>query len=375
MRQPTFVENILMHSINRRRALKTLFCSSVALSLNLRTQSHAAIAQEAIHLLAIGDFGTGGDDQKMVSQAMMKFVKDKEIHPAGMWFIGDNVYGSTPYKVARQRAEKAEKALKEQGKDSKEKIKIEERPEDAFSVTSQRWKDEIEDMYPSSIFPGPQWAVLGNHDYHDNEGGEKVQLAYAQQPGVRWHMPQKWYRVDLGSPTPLVTFLAVDTNFPSISGGKSKKTGAPMTHMSAEEEAAQLVWLKAELAKPRAPFTVVVGHHPLYSNGRHRDAQPLIKQWGQLFQDHQVHAYLCGHDHDLQHLELEGKFTSFILSGGGGAKVRKLVNEERKMPYGQDLNGFTHLQIQPDALTFTHHGGDGGVLHRFVKKQDGTVIL
>ncbi|TDU66524.1 hypothetical protein EI77_03619 [Prosthecobacter fusiformis] len=75
------------------------------------------------------------------------------------------------------------------------------------------------------------------------------------------------------------------------------------------------------------------------------------------------------------HLELEGKFTSFILSGGGGARIRKLTNTERKMPYGLDINGFTHLQIQPDSLTFTHHGLDGGVLHRFVKKLDGSVVM
>ncbi|HEY1083094.1 MAG TPA: metallophosphoesterase [Prosthecobacter sp.] len=331
-----------MNPMNRRRALKTLFCSSVALSLNLRHQAQAEVAQEAMHLLAIGDFGTGGQDQRTVAKAMHQFVTDKNIRPEGLWFIGDNVYGPT---------------------------------KGGFSVKAARWKEEIEDMYPASVFPGPQWAVLGNHDYHDNDGGEKVQLAYAREPGVRWHMPEKWYRVDLGGAKPLVTFLALDTNFPSISGGKNKKTGLPKTHMAADEEARQLEWLKAELAKPRAPFTVVVGHHPLYSNGIHKDTKPLIAQWGDLLQEHKVHAYLCGHDHDLQHLELEGKFTSFILSGGGGARVRKLATPERKMPYGKDVNGFTHIQIQPDALTFTHHGVDGGVLHRFVKKTDGSVVI
>jgi len=328
--------------MNRRRALKTLFCSSAALSLNLRTNARADVAKEAMHLLAIGDYGTGGQDQKTVAAAMKAFVSHEKIQPAGLWLLGDNAYGPT---------------------------------REGYSVESKRWKEEIEDMYPADVFPGPQWAVLGNHDYHDNPNGEQVQLAYAQKTGVRWHMPNKWYRVDLGSPQPLVTFLALDTNFPSISGGKIKMLGIPRTHMSADEETQQLEWLKSELAKPRAPFTVVVGHHPLYSNGSHRDTKPLINQWGDLFEQHQVHAYLCGHDHDLQHLELEGKFTSFILSGGGGARIRKLTNEARKMPYGKDVLGFTHLQIQPEGLTFTHHGVDGGVLHRFIKKSNGAIIF
>jgi hypothetical protein len=92
-------------------------------------------------------------------------------------------------------------------------------------------------------------------------------------------------------------------------------------------------------------------------------------------QEHKIHAYLCGHDHDLQHLEVEGKFTSHILSGGGGAKTRKLEHPERKMPYGLDVHGFTHITVKADALTFAHHGVDGTLLHRFTKRLDGKVEI
>lgn len=332
-----------MPSISRRRALKTLFCSSAALALNLQPRHVAAqIADRALHLLAIGDFGTGAADQIAVAKAMQNFVTERKLKTEGLWLLGDNFYG----------------AVKE-----------------GFTVGSKRWQTDIEDMYPASVFPGPCWAVLGNHDYHDNPGGEQVQLAYAaSKPGLRWTMPSKWFRFDLGAPAPMVTFICLDSNLQKVSGGKDKKTGKPKAHMSADEEKAQLEWLKAELQKPRAPFTVVVAHHPLYSNGSHGDSSALIEQWGDLLQQHQVHAYLCGHDHDLQHLELEGKFTSFVLSGGGGARTRKLASE-RRMPYGSDVHGFTHLQIQDDALTFTHHGVSGGVLHTFTKKRDGSVVI
>lgn len=344
---------MLYDTMNRRRALRTLFCSSAALALNIRSQAEAAVSPKALHVLAIGDFGTGGSEQRKVAEAMADYVKAKKIKTEGIWFVGDNFYSAVYADVPAGAEVPKEKRKK------------------SFTVKSSRWKTDIEDMYPASIFPGPQWAVLGNHDYHDNIGGEKIQLAYAAQPGVRWHMPSKWYRVDVGP----VTFLAVDTNFPSVSGGTDRKTGKPKTHMSAKEEADQDKWLKTQLASPRGAFTVLVGHHPFYSNGSHRDSKPLIEKWGDLIQKHQVHVNLCGHDHDLQHLELEGKFTSFVLSGGGGARVRKLVNEERKMPYGLDVNGFTHLQIEPKALTLSHIGMDGQVLHRFTKKPDGKVIL
>jgi 3',5'-cyclic AMP phosphodiesterase CpdA len=218
------------------------------------------------------------------------------------------------------------------------------------------------------------WAVLGNHDYHDNEGGENVQLAYARKSGVRWTMPAKWYRLDLGSPKPLVTFLCLDSNLPEVSGGKDKKSGKDRGSLTAAEAAAQLAWFKVELAKPRAPFTIVVAHHPVYSNGDHGDTKALIDQWGGLMQEHKVHAYLCGHDHDLQHLELEGLFTSFVLSGGGGAKTRDL-EVHHKVPFGKRTYGFTYLGVSNETLTFTHLDDQGAPLHSFSKKRDGSVTI
>lgn len=290
----------------------------------------------------IGDYGTGASDQVKVAQAMQKFVGKQNMQPAGLLMLGDNFYG--PVK-------------------------------DGFTADSKRWGSDIESMYPESVFPGPMWAVLGNHDYHDNAGGEKVQLAYSQKAGTRWSMPGKWFRFDLSPEgAPLVTFVCLDSNLPAVFGGLDKKTKKPRSSMTGEEERDQFAWLEAELQKPRAPFTIVMAHHPLYSNGDHGDTKPLINQWEPLFQKHKVHAYLCGHDHDLQHLELEGRFTTHLLSGGGGARTRKLEGG-RKAPFGKDVHGFTHLQIKPDSLKFTHHAADGAVLHLVTKRQDGSFEL
>lgn len=329
-------------TLTRRRAIQTLFCSSAALALNIRTNAQTVIGKDALHLLMIGDFGTGAADQQKVAAAMKKFVTDKQLRTEGLLMLGDNFY-------SRDKA--------------------------GFGTESPRWKSDIEDMYPASVFPGPMWAILGNHDYHDNPGGEKIQVAYTKKPGVRWHMPAKWFRFEIGpKANPLVTFLCLDTNLPAVSGGADKKNKTTRPSLTAEEEQEQLAWLKSELAKPRAPFTIVAGHHPMYSNGSHGDTKALLAQWEALFQEHKVHAYLCGHDHDLQHLELEGHFTSFVLSGGGGASLRKLPST-RKMPYGKDIHGFTHLQITGDALAFTHHSADGDVLHSFSKKLDGSFAV
>jgi tartrate-resistant acid phosphatase type 5 len=346
-----------MKSLSRRRALKTLFCSSAAMTLNLQPQrTLAQAAQGGLNFLAIGDFGSGAIDQKKVAKGLQDYAAKISLKPDALFFIGDNFYGPAhPMPKVNGKTVKGESA--------------------PFTPASKRWKTDIEDMYPASAFPGPQYAILGNHDYHDNKGGEKTQLAYAQQAGVRWQMPSKWYRQDFGGDKPVLTVLFVDTNLREVSGKDTKTKKYTKACLAPDEEKAQHEWLKAELAKPRAPFTLVVGHHPLYSNGDHGDTKPLIAAWDSLFQEQKVHAYLCGHDHDLQHLELEGKFTSHILSGGGGAKTRKLKTPKRKMPYGKDVYGFTHISVQADALTFAHHGADGGLLHQFTKRLDGKIQI
>jgi len=335
-----------MPSITRRRALRTLFCSSAALGLNLtlrRSVAQEPVATDALHFLVLGDFGSGDKLQSAVARSMETYARRLKFTPQGLWMLGDNFY----------------KQLK-------------------GGVDSERWQSGFEKMYPASAFPGPCWAVLGNHDYHDTVDGEHVQTAYAaKHPGTRWRMTAKYYRVDWPDRKPLVTFLALDTNWRSTNERihKSSIGKRKPWWMSEEEEAAQDAWLRAELAKPRtAPWLVVAGHHPFYTNGPHGDTKAVVEKWGALLQEHSVHLAMAGHDHDLQHLELEGLKTSFIVSGAGGARVRELKSK-RAVPFARDVQGFSHLQINADRLVLRHLDANGKQLHAFSKSPDGKVTL
>lgn len=182
-------------------------------------------------------------------------------------------------------------------------------------------------------------------------------------------MPGKWYRKELGN---LATFLFIDTNIKSLSGSTTNKDGTITQRncLTPDEETAQWSWLKDELAKPRSPFTIVVGHHPVYSNGQHGDSKELVAKLAPMLQSAGVQLYLCGHDHDLQHLELEGQKTSFVLSGGGGARVRELKNDKRKMPFGTPVYGFSHLQINAQRLIVRHMDANAKQIHAFEKNVD-----
>lgn len=331
--------------LHRRQFLQRSFVFSAAAALGVDAcrsfaskPGRAAGAESDALFLAIGDFGSNNKEQRAVASAMRKHLEDIERKPAGLLLVGDNFYGKM-----------------------------------TGGVKSDRWRTGFEQMYDRETFPGPCYAVLGNHDYNDNKGGELTQLAYAAAtPGTRWTMPAKWYRVDHPRVDPVVTMLFLDSNVGSVS--IDKKTGLPKPSLKPKESAEQLQWLAGELAKPRAPFTLVVAHHPLFSNGNHGDNKGLIAAWDGLLRKHQVPFYLCGHDHDMQHLEFEGHPTSFLLSGGGGARTRALKKTDRG-PFGQTVYGFTQFQFTADRAIVQHVDANRKVLHRFSKTPAGEIAV
>ncbi len=286
------------------------------------------------HLLALGDWGTirEPEQQTAVANAMQRWCSDHGIRPNALLMLGDNFYGEMP-----------------------------------GGVNSDRWIKQFEQMYPSSRFPGPVYAVLGNHDYEKLRGNKvEAELAYAQRSS-RWTMPRRWYVVKLPQDNPLLTLICLDSNFPGSKGFDPWPWSFVLTKQQREE---QQRWFEAELDKPRTtPLLAVAAHHPLYSNGIHRDNPVLINQWDSLLRRHDVDLYISGHDHDLQHLEFEGHPTSFIISGGGGAElVGWTTPPATRGPWGLRAVGFTDLQFSRDQLIVRHIGKNATLLHEFTKK-------
>ena len=320
--------------MTRRRLLKTLFCSSMAMELNLlgpRANAAEPAKSGTLDLIAMGDFGYSDQAQKDVAAGLVKYATGLGKPTQGMLLLGDNFYHPMP-----------------------------------GGFESPRWKTDFSDLYPAGVFPGPCWAILGNHDYHDTVGNEKVQLGYAdfRKYKTRWTMPGKYYRVDLPKENPQVTFLMIDTNWDTINRRIHGDHAYCWT--SNAERAEQAAWLETQLTSKRAPITIVVGHHPVYSDGAHGDTPELVAELGPLFEKHGVHLYLGGHDHDLQHLELEGLRTSYVISGGGGAPVHP-GDKARKGAVMKPTHGFSHLTIADNRLLLRHVDPAGQIVHAFSK--------
>jgi hypothetical protein len=329
-------------NLSRRRFLKQTFGFSAAALLSGKAGPLLAAGagvgppdSQACHMLAVGDYGVVERDlkrQKAVADAMTRYVTAGKLKPDALALLGDNFYGGLAGK----------------------------------GVNSPRWDMNVEQMYPASTFGCPMYAMLGNHDYSDEKDDRSAaaQLAYREHaPNSRWTMPAKWYRFDLPGQVPLASFIVLDTNW--ADNGKD--------YLSAEDRGKQADWVAQEIARPRtAPWLFVLGHHPVFNDGKHGDTKGLVAELDPLLRKNKVDLYLCGHDHDLQHLEFDGHPTSFVVSGAGGARSYELAATERRR-FGKSVYGFSHLEIQKDRFIVRHIDANGTLLYAFTKTRDGRV--
>jgi tartrate-resistant acid phosphatase type 5 len=338
----------LPSDVSRRRFLRQSFAFSALAALG--SMPGLALPSDpgsgAAEILMVGDWGYENfTAQTAVAKAMREYVQQHSIHTQALLMLGDNWYGALE-----------------------------------GGVQSPRWQTQFEEMYPADVFAGPAYAILGNHDYQKfPESKVDSELEYARigrngKSRTRWTMPSRWYTFEFPAKNPMVTFIALDSNMPYPDGSSSH--GKDFT-LTPEMQADQLAWLEVELKRSRkTPHLIVMGHHPVYSNGPHGDHKVLIKDWDPLFRKYNVPLYLAGHDHDLQHLEFEGHPTSFFLSGGGGADLYNLKIEEAKRgPYADKVYGFSHLSVTPTLLTLKHLDDQGRLVHEFTKTSDGKMQI
>jgi hypothetical protein len=203
------------------------------------------------------------------------------------------------------------------------------------SPDDERWKTWWSDLYdPLGI---PFYATLGNHDWGQPNSPAAEILFTARSPS--WRMPAAYYTFTAGA----AQFFALDTDIISE---------------------AQLLWLTSALDASPARWKIVYGHHPIYSHGQHEDNNVKIDQLLPVLRD-RADIYLAGHDHDMQHLQPEGRLHFFIAGSGG--KLRPIEPGPRSV-FAKSAHGFAVLEIEKERLQVAFIGVGGEELYRYELK-------
>jgi acid phosphatase type 7 len=155
---------------------------------------------------------------------------------------------------------------------------------DCYGPTWGRFKDRT-------------WPAPGNHEYYAS-GQASPYFAYFGARAGAGH-----YSVELGS----WHVISLDSDLP------------------APAHAAQLAWLREDLARHPARCTLAYWHHPLYSSGGHGSVAKMRDAWELLYQAG-AELVLSGHDHDYERFapqDADGRLDAargirqFVVGTGG----------------------------------------------------------
>jgi acid phosphatase len=235
----------------------------------------AAAAPAALPFILVGDWGRGGhDDQAAVGVQMGKTAA--AMHSAFTVSVGDNFY--------------------ENG---------------VSGLDDPQWQSSFEKIYTAESLQTPWKVILGNHDYR---GNVQAQLDYSHV-SKRWQLPARYYTETVSLPDgSAADFFYLDTS-PFIKNYIGSKT-----NIAGQDSQAQLDWLDAALGKSTAPWKIVIGHHPIFTalaDEKHYDHdQPdLIARLNPVLLKHGIKIYICGHDHLLQSVKMDG--VTYVVTGAG----------------------------------------------------------
>ena len=212
----------------------------------------------------------------------------------------------------------------------------------------------------------PWLAVLGNHDYHHGDEGARAQVDRTERgDDDEWQMPTVdgvYERAFARHAVRVVAFGVPDRA--AREGGDARAVHDD----AARAVAARARALAAAHADARTQWLFVVAHYPVLSVGEHGDTPALRATVQPLLEQDEADAYLCGHTHTLQHLEMRG--VHYLVSGGGskadGAAFPALFAlEGRVTHFARAALGFSAHEISTDGLTMKtiFVSIDGEVLH------------
>lgn len=245
------------------------------------------------------------------------------------------------------------------------------------SVNDARFKETFED-----VFTGPALSaqsgfrfhvVAGNHDH---SGNVTAQIAYsAVDP--RWVYPSLYYTFTetTHDKSASIQFVMMDTVFNS---GNSQMPGTeeedqqlhgdqmpgPEDEVLANE---QVTWLETTLASSKADYLVVAGHYPIYSICEHGPDTGLMKKIQPLLRKYKVSAYLNGHDHCQEYINVGDGIQYHVVGsahhGDTSTAHSGTLSKGQLKFHASSPGGFASVHVTKAGMQLTHYDPSGKELY------------
>lgn len=226
------------------------------------------------------------------------------------------------------------------------------------NLDDPHWRESFEDIYDAPELQIPWLVTLGNHDHH---GNVDAQVAYSAR-SARWTLEGNYSSRFVEGAGGAARLVFLDTT-PMLAryrrGGVEELPGVEEI-----DPRLQLDWLEQRLAEDPPcddAWTFVFGHHPIHSGSSfHGSSRELGGRLASILTDNEVDAYICGHEHDLQHLVSDG--IQHFVSGGGGSVPRECGQIDRSLFAASSL-GVLLVEVERDSARWCFFDEDATPLY------------
>ncbi|RZO64810.1 MAG: metallophosphoesterase family protein [Sandaracinaceae bacterium] len=252
----------------------------VVLARNLRLDTAWDGTGRPVRILALGDSGSGSDDQLAVRDAFMERSLEGGEHDIFL-HLGDMAYGSG---------------------------------------TFSEFEERFFDIYQGLMHRVPVYPTMGNHEAKTDNGQPYLDVYHLPEVALREADQERYYSFDYGN----AHFTVLDSNDASLIPIFLDVNGRITDDM--------FDWMVEDIGGSDADWQIVVMHHPFYSSSERGIRHGTVEQFRSVLEELGVDLILAGHDHHYERsvplyggcTDVEPRGLTEIIAGGSGASLRTI---------------------------------------------------
>jgi len=145
---------------------------------------------------------------------------------------------------------------------------------------------------------------------------------------------------------------------------KGSDLPVPLDAMAA---GAQLEWLDKTLKASTADYLIVGGHYPVYSIAEHGPTKQMQPDRFPYFRDNRISAYLCGHDHNQQAIDVGDGIQYHVIGsahlGDSSTNHMSTISKDQLKFHAHDGGGFSTISVNKKGMVIKHLDASGKVVY------------
>lgn len=296
-----------LHAAGYHRT-KRIEALGMGLLVMQRAPDEADPPKSVVRLFALGDTGTGEEEQYAIGRRMGE-VAEQFGPMTGCLLLGDVLYENDKLEVALEK----------------------------------RFLKPFEPLISRGV---PFYAALGNHDY-------------SKKKKVKFELKSPWFNMD-------------GRHYYSKTFGEGLLTVFILDCEKLRSDPEQYLWLKSELSSCNSTWKVLVNHVPMIaSEVLHKDNPAMFDMIDHLMVEGKIDLVLSGHNHFYERrVPYEG--IQYVTVGCGGHVDDNFEfpeDNKRVVGYNQECC-FSWMEVSRDAIHFRVRNESGEAIDEFRLRHD-----